>query len=704
MEQPAKAQRPPVSEAVRKRLPEKVARQLTDFTVQLVQAITASSYYTADHQAADQAKTGLYATFKAALEDRPEITYLVRSTAEKRSVMVYGLFDEAAELSQAMLKGMAEMYTNKLSHYFDSRAMFSVSFRSTLDEQEFLRFTDLLAEPVSQQEGVAKRFAGRLAEARIHNISVVFQEDRVTGRQLSWRVEAALTRLKKDLSMLPLYKHLSPQQLRKIRLQVVQDIVRPLRQLNLLLELLENCDLVSKSVKELSDQGLAEAELLEAMPKESFPALLDSLAKHLVMAKKQDALKAKRLAVIIRRLAERLSGEQALAVEEVLRALHDDGVLNFDQLPGSLKTKVVIAGRVDRFLKIREEFHASFEQAASAADYQSYLEFFQLILPELMRQNHHVAVMRVVTSVSEHRRNEGAPFEVRPAMALHWMEEFPGSPMGVELRRQLMGADKVQRDFAFGLCRVLGPLSNSLLFDALLKCPVRSTREQLCGFLVERRSDTMQALAGELARTDTPWYYTRNLVMILGRIGGKQAVDELMVFLRHSHAKVRLEALVALRQLDAERAEDALMFALSDTDPAVRRASLELLVEAGCAEEGLFVHCHGLLSNLSATGDELAARVCSLMRHYQSGPGRNRAVKLLLELLAPEVAQKKGWSGLVHRGSPTEHTRVKVAACQSLGRLKASAARDTLRALSKSKDEELKRAAVWALHHIDEDA
>jgi len=59
---PTSAAEPDLREpvATRESLPEELAKELTDFTLQFVRAVTKSSYYTAEHQEAGKAKLGIY--------------------------------------------------------------------------------------------------------------------------------------------------------------------------------------------------------------------------------------------------------------------------------------------------------------------------------------------------------------------------------------------------------------------------------------------------------------------------------------------------------------------------------------------------------------------------------------------------------------------------------------------------------------------
>src|SRR5687768_6279915 len=114
-------------------------------------------------------------------------------------------------------------------------------------------------------------------------MSVVFKKDLVTRRKLSWRVGLALTRLRKDLSILPLYGRLGEDELRRVRYEVFRDVVRPLRQVPLLREMLLNCDLVHDAVPALSREDI-ELLIQEGVAPEMLPDLLQRFTKDVVDA------------------------------------------------------------------------------------------------------------------------------------------------------------------------------------------------------------------------------------------------------------------------------------------------------------------------------------------------------------------------------------------------------------------------------------
>jgi hypothetical protein len=687
----------------RERLPEELARELTDFTLQLVRAVTKSSYYTADHQEAGKAKLGLYAAFTTLVADRPEVTLHARKVGEKCSILVYGIFDEPTDLARALLKGTSALYVPKLCHYFEANGLLSISFKRALTEDEFHQLVDLLASPASDGPSAANRIVQRLAENRIHNISVVVVEDRISSRGLSWRVEMALTRLKKDLSVIPLYEHLSEQDLRRVRLQVFRDVVRPLRQVKLIRELLENCDRIIEEVEEFSDGQLAEieAQVLASVPEESLPAILEGLVDDVAEAKQESEEQMDRLLRLTRRVSLQLSPEQAKNLEVAFRALLNRQVLALEELPTFLQQKFIIERNTDSFLKFRERILSRFDGESTADKYQIYLNFFESIFPELLARADPSATIAIVEHVSAHRLSQPS-FEKRPEWATAWLERIIYSSLSEKLVRELSKADKLKRESLLELCRRLGDEAVPILFRALSRCESVATRRALIQVLTELKHASRAFLRSELDERDLRADYLLELLRILSRVGRANSAQLAARFLEHADPLVRIEALGAASVLDPAYGEECAVASLSDTDPKLREVALKALFERKSAAPGLFAFCERILGGLDDSNQAIARLVCSGLAGYEQGETREQSVALLLMALGVTHEESGGWWSSLRRSvkSDPSHASVRVAACQALGRLRAQEARDALTSLGKQADPAVRRAALHALKQI----
>jgi len=120
----------------------------------------------------------------------------------------------------------------------------------------------------------------------------------------------------------------------------------------------------------------------------------------------------------------------------------------------------------------------------------------------------------------------------------------------------------VQEFIEFG--EGLGDPTIDLLNLVLGESKVRRTRRLLAEAITERCRSNPERLAPWLA--DPRWYVVRNIIHILGWIGGPQIIGLLQSAARHPEPKVRQEVVAALSQLDLKVARPLLIKMLENTD------------------------------------------------------------------------------------------------------------------------------------------
>jgi len=678
-----------------RRQADELKEDLTNFTVQFVQAATKTSYYTADHEESEKAKRSLYAPFSELLRDQPEVTFYLRTMGEKHTMLVYGIFDEPTELSAVMREEMAEVYTTKLAHFFEGNSLSSLSLKRSLGEEEFHRFVNLLAQ-------VGGTSAETLAEERIHNISVVFQMDRVAGRQLSWRVQMALTRLRKDLSVIPLYRHLNGEELQRVQMQVFGDVVRPLRNVDVLRELLENCDLALQRPEDAGEEQVAELEsqILAAVPLDVVPELLCGLAADLLEARREGGERFEMLQRVAQRVSQQVQAEQVHHLEDALRLLLANEVLTPDELPPFLQEKLALERKAAAYLESREEDLRRLACARDAADYQARLDFLASIFPILLACREFSASLEILERVAAGRARP-APFEERPDVVDAWMERLVASELAEDLPHRFEEADHVGREFLLKLCRLVGEPVLPTVCSILRESGRSPTRQALTDLLVEFKRPAQRFVSLELQEPDLPLDYLLDLLGILERVGDPDAAAIAAGFREHPHSRVRRTALLAVCHLDECLVTEYLVPALADPDPEIRETVRGGLFQRRSLAPALFEYCARILSAIDEENQGLARRICADLAVYDEGEGRSRSVALLRGVLGADEAAKGGWlSKFSNRGKEPAHVPVRIAACHSLGRLRATEAVDALARFEKCGHRSLEQAAVRALEMI----
>jgi hypothetical protein len=115
------------------------------------------------------------------------------------------------------------------------------------------------------------------------------------------------------------------------------------------------------------------------------------------------------------------------------------------------------------------------------------------------------------------------------------------------------------------LARDLGSPAVDWLNLALAESQQRRTRRALAEAIAQLCHDDPERLAPWLA--DPRWYVVRNIVHILGWIGGEKTLGLLETAMRHPEPRVRQEVIAALGQADPARARPLLLGMLGGADP-----------------------------------------------------------------------------------------------------------------------------------------
>ena len=116
----------------------------------------------------------------------------------------------------------------------------------------------------------------------------------------------------------------------------------------------------------------------------------------------------------------------------------------------------------------------------------------------------------------------------------------------------------------------LGPLT-----DLLGTVVVMKTRKVLCDAMVTLGRDNIELLAGRLR--DDRWFVVRNLIYVMGRIGGPKVISYLSPLVRHTEQRVRKEVIKTLDGMDSEKVIDVLLECVRDQESSVRMMALRAL-------------------------------------------------------------------------------------------------------------------------------
>ncbi|MFP4533666.1 MAG: HEAT repeat domain-containing protein [Desulfobacterales bacterium] len=123
---------------------------------------------------------------------------------------------------------------------------------------------------------------------------------------------------------------------------------------------------------------------------------------------------------------------------------------------------------------------------------------------------------------------------------------------------------------------ILGTTTIERLLDRLRDSHNRQERNRIVQVVTRVGEPAVQSVVERLYQ-EGPWYYIRNLVMLLGRIGDASHMELLESFLTASDFRIHREAVLAIQNLGGERGGKILLNRLDDVSDSLKSVIISVL-------------------------------------------------------------------------------------------------------------------------------
>jgi HEAT repeat protein len=551
-----------------------------DFLMDLTKAMLRSGYYSTEHPGAKGAKQGLYEKFQECLAESRQVEITKQEDREKTDILISGILDEPVNVRTLVGAGKAELFVPKLREFFKRKGLVTFAIKNDISPEHFESFVDIMSDPKadgSQNAKVGEVLSNALVEHGITEISTVFMDDLIMLElNLPWRVEMAIQRLAKDLKMLPLFKSDSDDKIRTLKLQIIEDIIRPLRHPQFLKDLIINCYIIAQHVDTI-EVGDIEQVIIEAFPLNTLLPTSQLVFKELNQLREKHAEDLDN-PVLVRRLegvkrilkwvVRRLILEDVAGAQNFLEELYVNEVLTFEELPPDVQYLV-------NTIKMARDVQAHVPayvyrilHAETTDDAVVLLKFCRRILPTLF-ENNDWEIALLLTKAVDRAGTENEVFSEESSLSPH-----PQRFIYKNLTKDLVAAyDKLEESEQIVIDEIIGLLGSQgieVLGKVLTDTENRQARKAATDALIQKGELAQRWLLKTLTNPEQPWYLLRNALMILRFVGkSPKAVDQARNFVSHAHPRVRDEALHTLLTLKARDAEELVINALGDPDDKV---------------------------------------------------------------------------------------------------------------------------------------
>jgi hypothetical protein len=658
-----------------------------EFLMDLTKAMLRSGYYSPDHPGAENSKQGLYDAFKNCLQDSSEIMITHQETREHSDILITGILDEPVNVKILVGAGMAELFVPKLREYFKRKSLVSFAVKKDITRQHFDSFVDIMSDPqadAGEKDKIGELMSGALIDHGITEISTVFVDDLILLElNLPFRVEMAIQRLAKDLKVMPLFKGKDQEKIRIMKLQIIQDILRPLKHPEFLKDLIINCYIIAQHVEDLETEDI-EKVIIDGFPLNSLLPTSHFIFEELDRLREMKAdnpdnptLENRFVGVkrILKWVARRLVLEDVSGAQRFLEELYLNQVLSFAELPSDVQylvntekmTKDVqthLRGYINRILNLN-----------TTEDAVVMVKLMRRILSTLIEKADWQTTLYLTKAVA------------KAANSVELFKDAPGLPANPLLfvfkdrtDEMVIGyenADETQRASIERVTDFMGSQGIQILSKVLSDSDDRSARKNAMDALTRKGDLVRDWIYKVLEDPKQKWFLIRNALMLLGYVGkNEKDIEHARKLLQHEHARVRDEALNVVLSLKADDVEEIVLNALGDADDKVRWRAMNGLAELSPVSADSIKRLLRLIA-VEAPEDKEAAiahsRKTSQLIRALGGikdiPNRAEAEDAILEIARQSSEQKKGLLKRIKKSSGTDQSAILSAAITTLGNI-----------------------------------
>ena len=654
------------------------------------------------------AKT-LWEEFRALMAGRDELGLYLRLLPAGKDFMLEGTAAGPVSLKTVIPRELAADLLPKLAELLDRKKILGLTLRRYLSEAAFSEALRLLAEYGPETSSPGDLVAGLLKAGAFH-FALIFIQDRIAeSEDLSWRPALFLTRLAGDLRRLDLFVQSLSEEPRAVLTMRVEDALKTIRDPSLLAEILVHCEQAAAGQDEFDEADL-QSEIVFAVPLEALVQTVEVIAEQFeqAFAARQSGSRDPKAAArepllrrTLRRAVTRLAYEAVESGMKILSRLYRKQVLGYEELPEVLRDRVDAEREADDCVADLGNRLAVLEKLAGVDEYHRQSRKLVHVLLEFVRRDRMDLAEQIFKVLAGHRTEKAPPFLERPGLSREAMGIF-GEAASLEILVLAFQSDQKEvRERVASMLYAAGEPAVPALLDVLAQSGERSVRKLACDVLTRLGERVAAKIHERIFRSDTAWYLTRNLVMVLGDMKSGILIPEIESLLLHEHARVRGEALAYLMKVGGPEPEPRLVRGLFDPDPLVRRQAVQLLGQLPALADAALLGLLGIVEKKSEAlpgKDEELGFVQALDLLSRKKPGKLPDGRSLESVVLPIwEAESVGFFKRLGGARPKQTLRMRAAICEAMGRIGSDKCRNALKEAGKDKEELVRRAAKAAL-------
>jgi hypothetical protein len=572
-----------------------------------------------------------------------------------------------------------------------------------MTQTEFTSLVDLMSEPAfvdTTETGAKEKFSQTLRERNIFNVSYIYNEELVTARNIPWRSQIALTRLKKDFSMVPFFTDLDFEGLKKVRKQIIQDLIRPLRNAEAIYHILMNSDL---AVTEEFKEAEIDEEVVEALADDLLIQVSQALLKQTFRPGQKEPVHEKTL-TLAKQFASALNLREIKGRESILQEYVKHKLISAEQLPKSMQQRIRLEQLTKKFLEDSNSFLSQFDKIQDEERYLRVARALLEIIPALIAREEYEAVLDIINCLDRHTREK----EHLSTCAGQTLDEISkGETFSALKNKFLIGKMEICQTIT-PIFLALGGRSVPHLVPILVRSRDLLVRKNAVEIIAQIDPATIGLVLAKLNEKGTETRSMIDILRVLGEIESDERLhpltNTLLGYLNHESPHVRVEALRVFFRIKGSDGKSLYLDLLNDPDIDVQQEAIHCLARVKSTTAlGKFLE---MLKNsedsASAKADRLEACLFRALGSYGNLelPGEGSLEEFLLATIKRQLSIGRLSFSTV-RGKAIKPETI-AAICEALGDVGTRKSRKILNKLNKQKDSLWQNKAQKALTKIAE--
>lgn len=693
------------------------AKHVSAFIIDLIKAISRSGYYDADHPVSQEVKKGLYEDFKKALGDSAEIMLTCQEYEEKVDIHISGVLNEPFNIRKLTQANTSDLFVPKLKDYFERKSLNSFVIKKHITPGHFESFIDIMSEPIADSADssrLGEYLTKSLADHDITEVSTVFKTDVVLLRgKLPWRVSIILRRLAKDLKVIPLFRSASLEKMKEIKRQIVEDIIRPLNNTDLLKDLIINCDVIVSHLTELMEVDELENLIISSLPDDAVVSVSEVVLQVYKGYREEnpsdeDAQAAKDredyLAKILNIAAQRIVSENLSDAENLFEQLFEYKIIDFQMLPENLRMTIQnrilatdIVSKIDAYIE-------KIATVSSPKEMEALVVTFKRAMPEFVKRKEWDLVKRIVDGLCDLYARTASDLST-PVSVLKLPDSVFEGTEDMMADEYVRSDPEIRKDMnAILLLMKSRCIAIAGLIFAKSKEP--DVIKSAVDFLCQKGEPARQWSLEIMDDPNQPLSLLNIALLVLADVGVDSDVKTMAKYVRHPNASIRSKALSVASKLSKKDAEDLMLNALKDQDEKVRTMALNLMEkELALSPESvdkivLFVKEKVQKKNMTSSE---AGFVSGLIKMLVKARGAEKNEKMENEVIGVAsdiIKEKTGFLKFLKSDLDREQMEIVSACLMVLGKKGGAKSREFLKSLSRGSSE-ISKAADEAMNELN---